>query len=122
MEFKKLNRDFTVCKVEDYSLVDLDAEYCFTGKTDAENSLVCVTSDVPPNATQREDGWKGLRIQGTLDFALVGILAKIAAVLAERGVPIFAVSTYDTDYVFVKAENYPRALEALAQAGYVIVD
>ena len=122
MQLKKLNRPFTVCKVENYSLVNLDAEYCFTGKTDAENSLVCLTSDVPPNATRREDGWMGLRIQGALDFSLVGILSKIAAVLAERGIPIFAVSTYDTDYVFVKEENYPGALEALALAGYEVVD
>ena len=122
MQLKKLNRAFTVCKVEDYSLAKLDAEYCFIGKTDAENSLVCLTSDVPQNATRQEDGWLGLRIQGALDFSLVGILSKIAAVLAERSIPIFAVSTYDTDYLFVKEENYPGALDALAQAGYEIVD
>ena len=60
MEIKKLNQDFSVCKVMDYSLVNLNAEYSFIGKTDEEKSLVCVTSDVPPNVIQHDDGWKGL--------------------------------------------------------------
>jgi hypothetical protein len=62
-----------------------------------------------------------MRVQGVLDFSLVGILAKISAVLAERRIGIFAVSTYNTDYILVKAENYERALAALAGAGYQIV-
>lgn len=56
MELKKLDRDFSVCKVKDYSLVDLGAEYCFIGKTDEEDSLVCATSDVPSNVVERDDG------------------------------------------------------------------
>ncbi len=122
MEIKKLHKEFSICKVEDYSLVKLDAAYCFIEKTDTENSLVCRTEDVPANAIQREDGWKGLRIQGELAFSLVGILSRLSAILAERAVPIFAVSTYNTDYIFVKKEQYQKALEALGQAGYRIVD
>lgn len=68
MELKKLHEDFSVCKVADYSQVDLEAAYCFAGKTDEEKSLVCATRDVPPNATEREDGWKGLRFQGGFGF------------------------------------------------------
>lgn len=63
MEIKKIGYDFSVCKVEDYSLIDLSAEYCFIGKTNDENSLVCITNDVPLNATQRDDGWKAFCIQ-----------------------------------------------------------
>lgn len=122
MELKKLNKDFSVCKVEDYSLVNLDAEYCFIGKTDEENSLVCTTEDVPSNVIQCEDGWKCLRIQGVFDFSLVGILSKISAILADNAVPIFAVSTYNTDYILVKKEHYQKALDALAGNGYKIVD
>lgn len=122
MELKKLNKDFTVCKVEDFSLVNFDAEYSFTGKTDEEKSLVCITSDVPSNVIRRDDGWKGFRIQGSLDFALVGILAGISTILADSGIPIFAVSTYDTDYVFIKNENYQKALDVLANSGYKIED
>ena len=122
MEIKKLKPDFSVCKVADYSPVNLDAEYCFIGKTDEEKSLVCVTGDVPPNVIQRDDGWKGFRIQGILDFSLIGILAGIAALLAENGISIFAISTYNTDYVLVKKESYPRAMDILGRAGYEIVE
>ena len=68
IEIKKITHDFSVCKVMDYSLVNLNSEYSFVGKTDEEKSLVCITSDVPPNVIQRDDGWKGFRIQGILDF------------------------------------------------------
>ncbi len=120
MKLKTLNQDFSVCKVADYSLVNLDAEYTFLGRTDEEHSLVCPTSQVPSNTTERDDGWNGFRIQGVLDFSLVGILAKIAGILAEHGISIFAVSTYNTDYVFLKKENYQKALEILSGAGYEV--
>lgn len=67
MEIKKIHQDFSVCKVMDYSLVNLDAEYSFIGKTDEKKSLVCITSDVPSNVIQRDDGWKGFRIQGMMN-------------------------------------------------------
>ena len=60
-----------------------------------------------------KDGWKAFRIQGVLDFSLIGILAKIATVLADNGISIFAVSTYNTDYVLIKKENYQKALDIL---------
>ena len=122
MEIKKLGYDFSVCKVADYSQVDLTGEFVFVGKTDEEASLVCRTDDVPANVTAREDGWKAFRIQGVLDFSLIGILSAISGILAENGIGIFAVSTYNTDYIFTKAESFGRALDALACAGYVIVD
>ena len=122
MEIKKINQDFSVCKVKDYSLVNLNAEYSFIGKTDEEKSLVCVTSDVPPNVIQRDDGWKGFRIQGILDFSLIGILSKIAEILAKNSISIFAISTYNTDYVLMKKENYQRALDILEHSGYQVVE
>ena len=60
-----------------------------------------------------DDSWKAFRIQGVLDFPLIGILAKIATVLADNGISIFAVSTYNTDYVLIKKENYQKALDIL---------
>ena len=122
MKIKKLYQDFSVCRVKDYSLVDLDSEFCFIGKTDNEQSLVCVTSEVPSNTIKRDDGWKAFCVQGILDFSLIGVLAKISAVLAEHDIPIFAVSTYNTDYVLVKEENYQKGLKALESAGYKIAD
>ena len=122
MEIKKIDHNFSVCQVEDYSLVNLNSEYSFIGKTDEEKSLVCITDEVPANVIQRDDGWKAIRIQGVLDFSLIGILAKIAAALADNGISIFAVSTYNTDYVLMKKENYQKALDVLKALGYMIID
>lgn len=110
-----------MCQVADYAQVNWAAEFCFTGKTNEEFSLVCATADVPANVIRRDDGWKAFRIQGVLDFSLVGILFRIAALLAENSIPIFAISTYNTDYVLTKAGYYEKALDVLKQAGYMIV-
>lgn len=122
MEIKRIEYNFSVCKVADYSLVKLDSEYSFIGKTDEEKSLVCMTEDVPPNVTEREDGWRAFRIQGVLDFSLIGILSEISGILAENKIGIFVVSTFNTDYVLTKKENYQRALDVLARAGYKIAE
>ena len=122
MKIKKIDHEFSVCKVADYSQVDLDKEYVFTGRTDEEKSLVCITDDVPANVTERDDGWKAFRIQGILDFSLIGILSRIAGILAENEIGIFAVLTFNTDYILTKKENYDKALEALKQAGYEIIE
>lgn len=122
MELKKIDYNFSVCKVEDYSLVDLQSQFCFIEKTEEENSLVCLTSDVPINATQREDGWKAFRVQGSLDFSLIGILSKISNILANNKISIFAISTFNTDYVFVKENSFQRALDILSENGYNIID
>ena len=122
MEIKKIDHNFSVCQVEDYSLVNLNSEYSFIGKTDEEKSLVCITDEVPANVIQQDDGWKAFRIQGVLNFSLIGILAKIAAALADNGISIFAVSTYNTDYVLMKKENYQKALDVRKALGYMIID
>ena len=120
MEIKRMDYNFSVCKVADYSLVKLDSEYSFIGKTDEEKSLVCITEDVPSNVTEREDGWMAFRIQGVLDFSMIGILSEISGILAENKIGIFVISTYNTDYVLTKKENYQRALDVLNRAGYKI--
>lgn len=122
MTIEKLTPKFSVCTVENYSLVDLNSEFCFVGKTDKERSLVCLTEQVPPNVICREDGWRALRICGVLDFSLIGILAGISATLARAGVGIFAISTYETDYILIKDEQFERAIEALRAAEYKICE
>ena len=122
VEIKKIHQEFSVCQVEDYSFVNLDSEYSFIGKTDEEKSLVCITSEVPPNVIQRDDGWKALHIQGVLDFSLIGILSKIATVLANNNIPIFALSTYNTDYLLIKKENHEKAVKVLENTGYKIIE
>ncbi len=121
MELKKLGYDLTVCKVTDVKQIDTGTDLYFIGKTDEEISLVCRTEDTPAQTLAREDGWKGFRIQGVLDFSLIGILSKISGILAENRIGIFAVSTYNTDYILVKDEQYETALRVLADAGYTIV-
>ncbi|HBZ64274.1 MAG TPA: ACT domain-containing protein [Lachnospiraceae bacterium] len=122
MQIKKIYQDFSICQVEDYSLVNLDSEYSFIAKTEEERSLVCITKEVPSNVIRRDDGWKAFCVQGVLDFSLIGILSKISTILAERGISIFAVSTYNTDYILIKDTNYEKALEVLRSSGYEIVE
>ncbi len=121
MELKRILHKLTVCQVADLSAVDLTADFYFLGRTDEEISLVCKTEDTPARTIRREDGWRGFRIQGVLDFSLIGILSKLSAVLAENKIGIFAVSTYNTDYILVKEENFERALAVLALEGYKVV-
>lgn len=121
MELKKMEYDLTVCKVQSEEKLNLTNKFYFIGKTDEEISLVCITEDAPIDTIEREDGWKAFRIQGVLDFSLIGILSKISTVLAENGIGIFAVSTYNTDYILVKKKNFDRALVLLEAEGYMIV-
>ena len=121
MKLKAFETNLSVCKVADLGSADLSRELTFVGITDEETSLVCPTDAAPGNVVEREDGWRALRIEGVLDFSLKGILARISGVLADAGVGIFAVSTFNTDYILMKAADFDRALEALAKAGYDIV-
>ena len=121
MNLKVIDADYSVCKVEDYTQVDLNEEFVFTGHTDEELSLVCPTTLVPDNTTERDDGWKAFRIEGVLDFSLIGILSKISTCLAENGIGIFAISTFNTDYVLTKESNFNKAIKVLELAGYTIL-
>ena len=121
MEIKKYDHEMSVCKVSDYSKVNLNDEFVFIGKTDDELSLVCLTENVPQNRIESDNGWKMMRIQGVLDFSLIGILSKISTILADNQIGIFAVSTFNTDYILVKEENYDKSLKALKDSGYTIV-
>ena len=121
MELKRLDAEFSVCKLETIEDIDIDADFLFVGKTDEEISLVCKTEAVPDHTLARDDGWRGFRIEGMLDFSLVGILAKISGVLAANAIGLFAVSTYNTDYILVKRNDFERALALLENAGYTVV-
>lgn len=121
MEIKILKQEFSICKLEDFSKADLSQDFCFIGKTDQENSLVCPTAYTPENIIEKEDGWKAFRIQGILDFSLIGILAEISALLAENKIGIFVISTYNTDYILTKTENFQKAISVLSDHGYHII-
>ena len=113
MKIVKLPYDLSVCKVKQLNNDILNKQFVFIGKTKKEISIVCETSEVPSDFTDREDGWKCFYIDGVLDFSLVGILAKISQILADNGISTFAVSTYDTDYILVKAEKFENVIKIL---------
>ena len=120
MRLKRLDYDLTVCKVGAERDIDLGRDFLFVGKTDEELSLVCRTEDTPQCAVEREDGWKGFRVEGTLDFSLIGVLAELSGILARHKIGIFVVSTFNTDYILTKKEQFDRALDVLSLAGHDI--
>lgn len=118
MELEILCADFAVCRLKDSAQIDLNEEFTFFSKTDEEISYVCPTVAIPPNPLKVEKGWRGMRVKGVLDFSLIGILSKISTLLAQGNVGIFVISTYDTDYIFVKENDLEHSIELLKAAGY----
>ncbi|MBR6444658.1 MAG: ACT domain-containing protein [Firmicutes bacterium] len=121
LELKFLDNRLTVCKVEKGTMLDYTDGLFFIGNTDEELSVVCETEKTPADTIEREDGWTAFRVEGVLDFSLTGILSKLTTVLAEKEIGVFAVSTYNTDYVLIKEKDRQAAEKALADAGYTIV-
>ncbi len=97
----------------------LERQFFSITRTADELSIVCPESDAPEGA-KVEGGWRAIKVEGPLDFSLMGILASITAPLAAAGVGVFAVSTYDTDYVLVKEANLEKAVSALKSRGHEV--
>ena len=120
MDIKVIDKEFAVCKINDITEVNFNDKFCFVGKTDDELSLVCSSEFIPKNTIVCDSGWRAFRIEGILDFSLTGILARAADILANAKIPIFAVSTYNTDYILIKNEFFQKALDVLKENNYVI--
>jgi len=118
MKIRSLPYRLTVCKLD--HIEELTGFYSLT-VTGEEISLVCETDRTPQGILAREDGWRTFKVEGPLDFSLVGILARISSCLAERAIPLFALSTYDTDYVLVKEQCFEESLAALKEKGFTII-
>ena len=88
-------------------------------RTAEELSVVCTADRVPQDA-RAEPGWAALKVVGPLNFDQVGIIASLASPLKQAGIPIFVISTYDTDYLLVKEEYVDDTAEVLTRAGHVI--
>ncbi len=97
---------------------DIDG-FCSVTRTSDELSVVCMEKSVP-DEIQCEKSWRILKVEGPLDFSLIGILSSISTVLAEKCISIFAISTYDTDYILVKEKDIEKAVDALMNAGYEV--
>ena len=118
MKLEVLPETFAICRLPAGAPFPVWAGPGFVSltRTKEEVSVVCEQRLVPAG-TKAENGWRAFRVAGTLDFALTGILARISTTLAQAGVSIFAVSTFDTDYILVREAAFDAALGALVAAG-----
>jgi uncharacterized protein len=117
--------DVSVCKLEklrkedDISRYSVKARLWSLSYFPGEISLVCDTSAVPENlCLSREDNWKVFKVEGVLDFSLIGILAEIATILKNAKVSLYCISSYDTDWILVKANDFDNAIKALMEQGH----
>ena len=113
-----LPETLAICRLEREAGVPMWVTGSFVSitRTRDELSIVCHERDVPPGV-KADRGWRALKIEGPLDLALTGVLASIAVPLAEARINIFAISTFDTDYVLVKADRVAEAIGVLRRAG-----
>jgi hypothetical protein len=115
-----LSDSFAVCKlragekVPSWSLI---GSFSSLTRTPDEVSIVC-SQELVPEGIQAVRGWRSLKVEGKVDFTLVGILSSLTSSLAHVGIVVFVISTYDTDYVFVKESELDRAVAALRNAGH----
>ena len=119
-----LGEQLSICRLEAGEEVPAWAtggSFFSVTRTQDELSVVC-PEDVVPEGISRERGWHALKLEGTFDLSMVGILASVASPLAEAGASIFAVSTFDTDYVLVREEQLDLAVGTLRASGHRVDD
>ncbi len=122
MDLTSLPGELAVCRLaarDDIPDWGWNREFCSITRTAQELSIVCRASDVPQNI-KAERGWRAFRVEGPLDFSLSGVLAGLTAPLAEAGISIFSVSTFDTDYLLVRSHTLEQATLVLRGAGHTV--
>lgn len=110
-----LPQSFSVCQLDSHAELPSWPEppaFFSVTRSDDEISVVCEEKDAPQGSII-EDGWRAFKVEGPLDFSLIGILAKITGCLADKEISVFALSTFNTDYILVKEERLKDAVEAL---------
>jgi uncharacterized protein len=121
LELRLMPGEFAVCRLPAGAQLPAwagsSSQFFALIRTPDELSVVCAEQDVP-GTVQAEPGWSLIQVLGPLEFSLVGVLASLALPLAQAGVSIFALSTFDTDYLLVRKADLSRAAQALAQAGH----
>ncbi|MBP89726.1 MAG: amino acid-binding protein [Planctomycetaceae bacterium] len=112
---------FTICRLDADAQIPgwANGEFVSITRTPEELSIVCRQDDVPDDA-QSERGWRCLRIVGKLEFSLVGVIATLTKVLADAGISVFLMSTYDTDYFLVRELDVDRTVETMVEAGHSV--
>lgn len=121
MRLERLPLELTICKVPSLDEVTTGEGFLVLAVTDNEISVVCETDHTPARTLERADGWQGLRVCGSMDFSLVGVLAELSGILADHGIPLFCVSTFDTDYILVRTPDVDRAIDSLRNAGHTVL-
>ena len=122
MKLELLEKDYSIYKFNTEYVVNLKSqsdEFFSITKTNEELSIVA-QENAFNDFLKIEIGWKILKINGLLDFTLIGILSKISTILANEKISIFVISTYNTDYIMVKKENIIKAMEILRKNNYEI--
>lgn len=124
LNFSRLPGSFAICRLAANAPVPewaLRGSFFSVTSTADELSIVCPGTQVPSEIVH-ENGWACLKLQGPFPFSETGILASFVRPLSERAIPIFAVSTFDTDYVLIKQDRLEKAVQALRDAGHEEVD
>jgi hypothetical protein len=117
-----LPKHFAICRLspdEDMPAWCKNAEFYSIARSRDELSMVCFNENVPLDVEAERD-WRALRIEGPLDFCLTGILASIVSPLAAADISVFAISTYDTDYVFVPEKSLSLSISVLEKEGHSV--
>jgi len=117
-----LAHNFAVCKLGPDAAIPpwaTEGEFFSITRTADELSVVCSQDSVPAGIRCERD-WRCLRVAGAMPFSVVGVVAGLTAALAEAGISVFVVSTFDTDYLLTKQKDWANALEVLRRAGYAI--
>ena len=119
MKLELLKKEYAVCRLKKQSLPA--GEFVSLTVCGGEISLVCEMGQVPPDCLT-ETGWRAIRVCGVLDFSMIGVLAGFTDALAKAGVSVFAISTYDTDYLFIKTHSLKQAIHALREQGHTVTE
>ncbi len=117
MTLELLIKEYAVCRLNRFFFPE--GEFVSLTVCGGEISLVCENEQVPPDCVA-ERGWRAFRVSGVLDFSMIGVLAGLTDALATAGISVFAISTYDTDYLFVKAHCLSRAVQAFNAQEHIV--
>ena len=123
LTIKLLKEKYGVCKLDKTELLPewaKNSNFFSITRTSDELSVVCSEDNIP-NDIKCEKDWRVLKIEGPLDFSLIGILSSISTILAQKGISIFAISTYDTDYILVQNKNINTAIDSLIKERYEVI-
>lgn len=130
LTMKLLKEKYSVCRLDKNAALPtwvMNGEFFSITKTEDELSIVCLQENLPHNIQyeliniQCEKDWRILKVEGPLDFSLVGILSSISGLMAKEKISIFALSTYDTDYILVKENNIDAAINILLKNNYDVI-